>query len=389
VTGKYRLLALKLCLSLSVTVIFFGGIELVVRALNMAPPRGTFRFMVRQIDNDVEYTFMDYDPELLWSPRPGWTGSHPLGAGTLTINSAGMRDYEYTVDKGERVFRILSLGDSSTFGFKVRLTEIYHSVLEERLNSSAAPGGARYEVLNAGVTGYTSAQCLAMYIHRGRRFKPDLVTIMIGANDMIRNPALPDNQLLKNRSKLLATPQSALEALAIFRLLRSWVHPPQVHPPPPPPPPPDDLTEEEDGPDAPEEPEVSTDKERVSLADFKKNIAELNRRVLEDGAKLVMINYTNTAEVMFDPTELYLTVSTQQYRDATEEVAREQGIPLLTVKAMTERSKLKDQGLFLDRVHPTPRGHRLLAGRLHAFLIEKGFLPKKKKTKNEEQETRN
>ena len=59
------------------------------------------------------------------------------------------------------------------------------ALLEEMLNLVGVRP-VRYEVINGGVLRYSSAQCVAMYEHRGRRLRPDMVLLNIGANDPIR-----------------------------------------------------------------------------------------------------------------------------------------------------------------------------------------------------------
>ena len=51
----------------------------------------------------------------------------------VNINKAGFRDYEYSVDKPEGVFRIAVLGDSLIFGFGVNLEDTFPKVLERML----------------------------------------------------------------------------------------------------------------------------------------------------------------------------------------------------------------------------------------------------------------
>lgn len=71
--------------------------------------------------------------------------------------------------------RVLAVGDSSTFGFRVNDDEAYATRL-------ATACGAR-GVLNAGIPGYTSYQGRRLLPALLTRFRPDVVTIAFGAND--------------------------------------------------------------------------------------------------------------------------------------------------------------------------------------------------------------
>jgi hypothetical protein len=49
----------------------------------------------------------------------------------VKINSYGLRDYEYLLNKPPGATRILALGDSVTFGFGVNLEDTYTKILEQ------------------------------------------------------------------------------------------------------------------------------------------------------------------------------------------------------------------------------------------------------------------
>ncbi|MFH1680427.1 MAG: GDSL-type esterase/lipase family protein [Candidatus Eisenbacteria bacterium] len=118
------------------------------------------------------------------SPRrygltPGGTGI--VGGEPLLVNSFGMRDHEYALNKSPRTFRIALLGDSYTFGVGVPLSATFGKLLEESLNMSDA--GRRYEVMNFGVSGYNTVQELATLRESAARFAPDLVLVAYYLND--------------------------------------------------------------------------------------------------------------------------------------------------------------------------------------------------------------
>lgn len=75
-------------------------------------------------------------------------------------------------DKGNR-FRIVAIGDSVTFGLGVSDSETYPQQLEDVLNWKA--GGRHFEVLNAGLPGYSPIQSRLNFELRLISFRPDLV----------------------------------------------------------------------------------------------------------------------------------------------------------------------------------------------------------------------
>lgn len=78
-------------------------------------------------------------------------------------------------------FTIVMLGDSLTAGFELAPEEALPEQLEERLQS-ALPG---IDVINAGVSGDTSAGGLARYDWSVTSAAPDLLVIALGANDYL------------------------------------------------------------------------------------------------------------------------------------------------------------------------------------------------------------
>ncbi len=99
----------------------------------------------------------------------------------LTSNGNGFRSRELPVKKGENVYRIAVLGDSTAFGWGVNQEERFSDVLEEKLN--AAGGNYRYEVLNFGIPGYTTFHGRAVFDRYVLKYSPDMVILSFGAND--------------------------------------------------------------------------------------------------------------------------------------------------------------------------------------------------------------
>ena len=100
------------------------------------------------------------------------------------INAQGMRaDNDYPYEKTPGVQRIVSLGDSFTVGYEVAVEDTFSSVLERTLNDRGYP----VEVLNAGVSGFSTAEEY-LYLERELwRYQPDLVLVSFFVNDLEDN----------------------------------------------------------------------------------------------------------------------------------------------------------------------------------------------------------
>jgi len=121
----------------------------------------------------------------------------------VSINSQGLRDHEYAQQKPPRTYRIMMLGDSTTFGWGVRLEDTAAKFLERKLNANLPPGYDKVEVINAGVGNYDTVQEVTYYETRGRDFHPDLVVLVFFINDPEPVPVEKKGFLI-DRSYLIA-----------------------------------------------------------------------------------------------------------------------------------------------------------------------------------------
>jgi lysophospholipase L1-like esterase len=108
--------------------------------------------------------------------RPRCTGR--LAGTVFRTNEAGVRGDKIRTD---RAIRILSIGDSCTWGWRVAEEETYPARLQQLLDQRV--GAGRYKVINAGVPGYTSYQGLQYLRERGLQLRPAVVVAAYGHND--------------------------------------------------------------------------------------------------------------------------------------------------------------------------------------------------------------
>jgi lysophospholipase L1-like esterase len=160
-TGRKSLFALVTC------VVLFAGIELTWRALH-----------------GWNWTWLDchrYHPVLGWSLRENWEGCWEWTAGASRINAQGLRDDRDVGTKPRGEKRLLVLGDSVTFGARVRTDETYPHQLEVAL----ARAGLKWRVLNGGVTGYDPAQEADWLEIFGLDLQPDAIAVGFCGNDVL------------------------------------------------------------------------------------------------------------------------------------------------------------------------------------------------------------
>ena len=98
-------------------------------------------------------------------------------------NSLGLRNREIG-PKRAGVYRILFIGDSLIWSGRTTSGKYFTEVLEDRLNSKYSTKTRSYEVINAGVPGYTTYQELEFLKIYGLDMKPDLVVLGFVFNDL-------------------------------------------------------------------------------------------------------------------------------------------------------------------------------------------------------------
>src|SRR5215510_9814570 len=118
--------------------------------------------------------------------RPNTTFWHRSvdGSWKFVTNSKGFRsDSEYSYGKPTGTLRVLSLGDSHTEGFECHQDKTYSSVIERYLGKR----GVKAEVINAGVSGFGTAEALVFLENEGIKYSPDVVVLGYFANDVDDN----------------------------------------------------------------------------------------------------------------------------------------------------------------------------------------------------------
>lgn len=153
-----------------------GGIELACWSVQQlypepGPPAG--------IEGNSCYQF---DPFLAYRFVPGSTyESLAIGPDGFVSNQVPALAVPRTAPPG--TFRIIMLGGSTVAGSRAGANaQTIPAQLEELLNAGA-PAGRRYEVINAGVGGYTAYQATAYYLSSLYRYHPALLIFYDGFND--------------------------------------------------------------------------------------------------------------------------------------------------------------------------------------------------------------
>jgi lysophospholipase L1-like esterase len=116
------------------------------------------------------------DPVLYWRLKPNQNCFTKVDHKPVHINSLGTRGPEFSITKPANTIRILSLGDSKTFGWGMTEDEAYSGLLERQLQEYLG-SRKKVEVINAGVNAWSYAQIFNYLRLYGLKYQPDLVLL--------------------------------------------------------------------------------------------------------------------------------------------------------------------------------------------------------------------
>lgn len=342
-----RQLLANLGLALGAVLVTLVGAELGVRL-----------FVPAWAPTQAERNFWAYDAMLGWAHQPGQRGrfSHRDFSVSVSINSFGLRDREYPVERVPGKQRMLVLGDSFTWGFGVEQDEAFSEVLERRHPD--------WEIINAGVSGYGTDQQLLWLERRGIAFQPDVVLLAFHEGDVKDNNLQSRYGYWKSgfvledgRLSLVGVPverASARERFDRFLFYNTWLFHrlnilPRILRA--------TLAERRDEKDPEPSAVRSTPEKPDPTRDYRvtaRLLERLHAAVEAAGARLVVMSIP-----MRDPDPPLV------------ETLGRIGVPHLGLKPALRAAE--EPVRFEHDMHWTPAGHRVVANALEAFLVEIGI----------------
>jgi lysophospholipase L1-like esterase len=339
--------------------------------------------------------WFEFSRTIGWAPAPGFRGSMECGV-SRAFDANGFRsaDTEQVNDSTKR--KVIFLGDSTTMGFCVETESSFVELLDASLTDASA--------INLGVNGYTSYQGANVLAEIGPLLEPDLVVASFNFND--RRYILEDSQadsagafettLQRQRAARVLEASYVVRGIQLLLRAAGLVPDPEVRAPV----------------------DLQTVRPRVTLADYKKNLAEIVRWARENGSEVLFVilgdNPVKTAHLNSGIThlrageldaaqeelwiarrddwfsdlarlyqaELYRSTGKPDaadrvatavpywslhggrpivldtiYNDAMREVATEYHVEIVDARAVLEGYP----GVFIDNAHFDARGHKIVA----------------------------
>ena len=317
----------------------------------------------------------------------GYAGAPNLVDGENRHNSMGFRGEEVPETKAPGEFRIACLGASTTYTILVRdHRQSYPAVLQDLLRER---GFRNVTVVNAGVPAWSSYETLINYLLRIQDLDADLILVSQGFADVAARFVWPPEAFKGDNSGYFAPqfadPSPALyEASALLRILlvssgrampastmgRSVYNTATT------------SYYMEFSRQRFESRWPSGIFKRVPLTDmlaanssiyFRRNTENLVINARERGVQAVLMSFAYSPRFLIYFGAEGLQEAVDEHNGILAEVARDQGVPFMNLKALFPEEK---EYWGFDGIHVNEKGAVLKARLVADFLLEQGLLPK-------------
>ncbi|MFN2529669.1 MAG: SGNH/GDSL hydrolase family protein [Pyrinomonadaceae bacterium] len=295
-----------------------------------------------QVANEQQSAIFEGDPLLLWRLKPNL--NHVVWDFTvLSTNAQGIRANYPTNYKANGTIRILCLGDSVTFGYRVPVvwpekpTEYdpewlpFPMLLEDALRKANV--GRSIEVFPMAVPGYTSHQGLAWLRRDIDDLQPDFIIVSFGWNDASLSD-VPDVVAIRANWYAVAV-RWLIDHSQAFAHATRWLR----------------------------EKNQTANKiaagpvPRVGLTNYVNNFLEIVRLAQSHKAAVVVLGAPYRDRTT-NPVE---AERMREYRAALRSTMQREQVPYLEILELTEAAAPTNDGFFGELIHPNHIGHRLIA----------------------------
>jgi lysophospholipase L1-like esterase len=307
-----------------------------------------------QVANPEQSGIFEGDPLLLWRLKPNL--DHVYWDFTVVSTNAQSFRADYPIGrKPAGTFRIVCLGDSVTFGYRVPPVwpekpkdydptwQPFPMLLEKELRS--ANPNRSIEVFPMAVPGYTSHQGLAWLKRDIDYLQPDVVIASFGWNDVSISDA-PDRQTIDTRWWPVAI-RWLIDHSQAFAHATRW------------------LRSRHQG-----QPVAHVLGARVSQKEYVDNLNAIVRLAKDHGAGVIVIG-APYRDSKTNPPEAQLMT---QYRLWLKSEMQQSQTPYLEILELTEAAGSVNDGFFGELIHPNHMGHRLMASELLKLMNQRRLL---------------
>lgn len=277
---------------------------------------------------------------LLWKLSPSLNGVR--GGKYVYTNSHGFRSPELPMKKPPGQIRIMILGDSSAFGFRVKNKETFGAVTVRLLRKKYH--GKDIRLINASVAGWTTYQARVFMKEKGWKFSPDIIIIAFNDDsqdeweedaDRAPSPQIMPLMKLLYRSHIYLSAKKLILNASIMSDASKVVNPPEKNA-----------------------------RKRVSPKQFRANFDYIIDGALGRGAKVIAVSMPVQQSAGYF----------SNYRNIQKKAVEEEDFPFIDL--MEEFQKYPESEVFIDLMHPTVKGHRIIGEKLYELIVNTGWLDK-------------
>lgn len=289
----------------------------------------------------------------------GWYSPHPYTAYIKPINTFGFNDLEWKWERTPGVPRVLCTGGSTTEGGNsLGRLGAFPFFLENELEQRC---GHDFEVYNAGMSSWTSAEELVAWFLLLQELQPDLLVIHSGINDCEPRawPGFwPD---YRHYRRPLCTPCFSPERRFLTRWsdLFAWIQASRTIP---------DITTLTRTPlDGPTEFFRTGKLDPATARSFRRNIEAIGDSARARGARVLLMTVPlRPADGESAQHEGHFIAGVAEHNEILRDLARTKGWMLADAARMDELDRARRDALFVTLAHVTPEGNQMKAG----FIVE-------------------
>ncbi len=307
-----------------------------------------------QVAGPQQSSIFEGDPLLLWRLKPNL--DHAIWDFTVVSTNAQHFRADYPIGpKPAGTFRIVCLGDSVTFGYRVPPVwpdkpkdydpewQPFPMLLEKELRK--ANPNRQIEVFPMAVPGYTTHQGLAWLRRDIDYLKPDLVIASFGWNDASVSD-VADRQAIDTRW-FPVTIRWLIDHSQVFARATRWLRSRRTT-----------------------APRVVAPVPRVSESEYIENFNAIVNVARSHQASVIVIGAPYRDSTTNPPEAELMT----RYRASLKSAMQQSQTPYLEILELTEAAGTVNQGFFGELIHPNHIGHRLMASELLKLMAQRHLL---------------
>jgi len=270
------------------------------------------------------------------------------------VNSLGYRGPDTTWAKPKGVRRVVSVGDSSTFGVFVSYRDSYTGLIAEKLSKFKS-----WETVNTAIPGTNILQQRLAYHYKIHRLQADIVMVYVVPNVRDDLDAFREFHDLHGqwRAGKTTTFQKFMRSWPLYRLMRNALKGPKA-------------AGIKNQVEAIYTQRRTIPESRRFLDGFAKDLSALRKDIVKGGAVPVWVWHINRASVArhaarktspdliaFNP----MTGAPEDYYVVLKNFAGQFGDVIINPYPGAVAKAQEGEKIFVDEIHPTAPGHKIIA----------------------------